>query len=220
MTYQKIHDSIINRARKRNLCEKIYTEKHHIIPKCEGGLNSGEVVHLTHKEHRLIHFLRYKINGVLGNLLAYNMMNKTEEGRKRLQKESASIGAKSYHKNYKNKNPEKYYENQKKAGIKGGIKCVENKLGFFSLSFSERQAARKRGADTLVREKIGMFSDEFREKHKILIQKKIKTPDGIFESMIKAAEFYKVVPATITYRVNNWKNWNYINEKGELDESN
>jgi hypothetical protein len=78
MNYQKIHDIIIERAKVRSLPKEIYIEKHHIIPKCEGGKANGELVSLTLKEHRLIHLLRYKITGVFGNINAFNWMTQSE----------------------------------------------------------------------------------------------------------------------------------------------
>lgn len=60
MNYKRIHDSIIDRAKNRELIG--YSEKHHIIPKCLGGDNSKEnLVKLTAKEHYLIHKLLVRI---------------------------------------------------------------------------------------------------------------------------------------------------------------
>jgi 5-methylcytosine-specific restriction endonuclease McrA len=54
MNYQKIHDSIIERAKNRNLLD--YKERHHIIPKCLGGSdNLDNLVDLTAREHFIIH---------------------------------------------------------------------------------------------------------------------------------------------------------------------
>ena len=36
MNYQRIHDAIIDRARNRTL--QGYREKHHVIPRCMGGI--------------------------------------------------------------------------------------------------------------------------------------------------------------------------------------
>ena len=56
MNYQRIYDSIIDRAKTRILI--CYKEKHHIIPKCLQGKNSKEnLVSLTAKEHFLCHRL-------------------------------------------------------------------------------------------------------------------------------------------------------------------
>jgi hypothetical protein len=60
MDYKKIHDTIIYRAKNRDLIG--YGENHHIIPKCLGGTNKKEnLVKLTAKEHWLIHLLLVEI---------------------------------------------------------------------------------------------------------------------------------------------------------------
>ena len=56
--YTKCYYNIIDRAKSRDLPKETYTEKHHIIPKSLGGLNSKDnLVKLTAKEHRLAHIL-------------------------------------------------------------------------------------------------------------------------------------------------------------------
>lgn len=57
MNYQKIYDSIIQRAQSRTLDPSIYVEKHHIIPECMGGT---EKVPLTAKEHFICHLILHK----------------------------------------------------------------------------------------------------------------------------------------------------------------
>jgi len=60
MNYKLIYDRIIERARARKL--EGYKEKHHIIPKSLGGLNSKDnLVELTAKEHFICHKLLVKI---------------------------------------------------------------------------------------------------------------------------------------------------------------
>lgn len=60
MDYQKIYNQIIERAKNRKL--KGYKEKHHIIPKCMGGLDEKEnIVELTAREHFLSHWLLHQI---------------------------------------------------------------------------------------------------------------------------------------------------------------
>jgi hypothetical protein len=60
MNYQKIHDSLIDRAKNRKL--EGYVETHHIIPKCMNGTNeSNNLVELTAREHFLIHWLLHEI---------------------------------------------------------------------------------------------------------------------------------------------------------------
>lgn len=67
MNYQKIYDSLINKAKNRIL--DCYTEKHHIIPKCLGGSDEEcNLVSLTGREHFLAHWLLYRIYPTNGSL--------------------------------------------------------------------------------------------------------------------------------------------------------
>lgn len=220
MDYQKIHDRIIDRARQRKISIEQYVERHHIIPRCEGGLDAGETVLLTRKEHRLIHLLRFKFTGIFGNLIAHNLMANTTETIKKFRHIFAKIGANAYHNKYKNQFPEIYREHQKNAGISGGKKCKERSVGFFGLSEKEKREARDKGRKTIVDNKLGMFSDEYREKHKLLMHRKVKTPAGVFDSMTEAADFYGIAPSTVTYRVKseNFSDWNYLAEKENCNE--
>jgi hypothetical protein len=60
MNYQKIYNQIIERAKNRKL--EGYKEKHHIVPKCLGGLNNKEnLVELIAREHFLCHMLLCEI---------------------------------------------------------------------------------------------------------------------------------------------------------------
>jgi hypothetical protein len=60
MNYQKIYNQIIERAQTRKL--DTYVEKHHIVPKCIGGLDIKEnIVELTAREHFLCHRLLCEI---------------------------------------------------------------------------------------------------------------------------------------------------------------
>jgi len=59
MNYQKIYNQIIERAKTRQL--EGYKEKHHILPRCMGGLDIDNIVELTAKEHFLCHRLLCEI---------------------------------------------------------------------------------------------------------------------------------------------------------------
>jgi 5-methylcytosine-specific restriction endonuclease McrA len=61
MNYQKIYDAIIEKARLRDKFEGYY-EKHHIIPRSLGGLDTQEnLVKLIFKEHFICHRLLTRI---------------------------------------------------------------------------------------------------------------------------------------------------------------
>lgn len=216
MNYMSIHDSIICRARSRiQEKSKIY-ESHHITPKCEGGLSDGDQVLLTQKEHRIVHKLRYKMTGVYGNIMAYNLMGYGRSVINDIRKEISIIGGKAHHYIWRQKDYGSYIDRQRKSGLIGGNICKDNQLGFFALSETDKQLARSRGNTTLVNNKLGMFSDEYREKHKKLLHKKVHTPDGVFDSMTMAAKHYGVCRSTMTYRINNdtFTEW-YLVNKGE-----
>ena len=60
MDYTRIYNQIIERAQTRKL--EGYVEKHHIVPKCIGGLDIKEnIVELTAREHFLCHMLLCEI---------------------------------------------------------------------------------------------------------------------------------------------------------------
>ena len=60
MNYIKHYDILVSRAKNRNL--DVYTEKHHIIPKCIGGTDDlTNIVELTPEEHYVAHQLLIKM---------------------------------------------------------------------------------------------------------------------------------------------------------------
>jgi hypothetical protein len=61
MNIYKIYNDIIQRAQQRTLEKTIYTEKHHINPKCLIGYDDYCTVKLTAKEHFVCHHLLTKM---------------------------------------------------------------------------------------------------------------------------------------------------------------
>lgn len=76
MNYLKHYNSLIERAKEREILE--YTETHHILPKCMGGLDDDDddnLIKLTAREHFIAHLLLYKIYpNNFGLIKAINMM--------------------------------------------------------------------------------------------------------------------------------------------------
>jgi len=61
MNYLAIYDKLIDRARTRII--EVYTERHHIVPRCMGGGDEPDnIVRLTPEEHFLAHALLVKIH--------------------------------------------------------------------------------------------------------------------------------------------------------------
>lgn len=78
MDYQKIYDNIVENAKiMTDSRQNIYKERHHIIPKCLGGMNNkSNLVNVTAREHFLLHYLLTKIHkGNKKLIYAFNMMN-------------------------------------------------------------------------------------------------------------------------------------------------
>lgn len=84
MHYQKIYNDLITRAQNRILSEDVYSEVHHIIPKCMNGSNDKEnLVRLLPEEHFIAHQLLVKIYPDVTNLiLAFGYMSSKTYGKK------------------------------------------------------------------------------------------------------------------------------------------
>jgi len=62
MNYIKIYTNLIKRATDRSVPKEVYTELHHIVPKCMGGTDDQHnLVRLTGREHFVAHLLLVKI---------------------------------------------------------------------------------------------------------------------------------------------------------------
>lgn len=82
MNYRKLHDLIIEKSRNRPKPGSY--EKHHIIPKCLGGLDLKEnIVFLTHREHFIIHFLLIKLYPRVNKLIFAFILMKGNPSKKR-----------------------------------------------------------------------------------------------------------------------------------------
>lgn len=65
MNYQKMYTKLVQHRRDNPLKKRgdVYTELHHVVPKCLGGSNkSSNLIRLTFKEHLFAHKLLAKIH--------------------------------------------------------------------------------------------------------------------------------------------------------------
>ena len=63
ITYDEFITNILKSRERFNTDNSIYTERHHINPKCRGGNNTDEnLIDLTPKEHYIAHYLLAKEN--------------------------------------------------------------------------------------------------------------------------------------------------------------
>lgn len=76
MNYRKHYDLLIERAKTRKIPKGLYVEKHHIVPRSEGGTDDqSNLVHLYPREHFLAHWLLYRENPTMNRAFAFNMMS-------------------------------------------------------------------------------------------------------------------------------------------------
>jgi hypothetical protein len=82
MNYIKHYNLLIEKAKNRAVPKSIYTEKHHIVPRSEGGSgNSSNIVKLYPREHFLAHWLLYRQNPEsISRAFAFNMMSCDRRG--------------------------------------------------------------------------------------------------------------------------------------------
>ena len=76
MNYERVYNQIIENAKLDEPNRKgMYTERHHIIPRCMGGTNEkSNLVKLTAREHFLCHWLLWKQHRTPKLGFAFNCM--------------------------------------------------------------------------------------------------------------------------------------------------
>lgn len=85
MNYIKHYNLLIEKAKGREVGKNIYTERHHIIPRSEGGTDDKDnIVKLYPREHFIAHWLLYRDNPEsISRAFAFNMMSCDRLGRYR-----------------------------------------------------------------------------------------------------------------------------------------
>lgn len=198
MNYQKIYDQIIERAKTRKL--EGYREKHHIIPRCIGGINEkSNIVELTAREHFLCHWLLYEIYPSNYKLAyAFNKMCHIKSSSARDYIPSSRIVEYSRIKmaelNTGNNNP--FYD--KKHSEKTKQKIREKVLGYVHTLEARSKMGRSR---------YGKDNPQFGKPSPIRRLVKDLDTDQIFDSVFDAAKYYGVTSASIIYRIRS-KNYN------------
>lgn len=113
MDYQKVYDKLIERGLKRQSEIGTYYERHHIIPKCMGGVNDkSNLVKLTAREHFLVHWLLCRIypeNEKLANafwIMTAGKVNKKRTGKYKISSRVYEEARVAYIKAFKNRRRE------------------------------------------------------------------------------------------------------------------
>lgn len=106
MDYIRHYNLLVEKARNRVVGKNIYTEKHHIIPRSEGGTDDERnIVELYPREHFIAHWLLYRDNPEsISRSFAFNMMSCDRRGTykpsSRAYAEGVEAAAKANRKNF------------------------------------------------------------------------------------------------------------------------
>ena len=73
INWEKLYYKLLNERSEKS------GEKHHVIPKHAGGLNEDGLVILSHKNHVVAHYIRWRWKGEIGDLAAYRLMGGQEK---------------------------------------------------------------------------------------------------------------------------------------------
>lgn len=208
MNYKRIYDEIISNAKSRGLKKSKlqgYFEKHHIVPKCLGGLNkNSNYVLLTGREHYLCHWLLWKLyTGNKSLFFAYKALsNMSKHGR---------LSSKQYEKL-------KIEHSKLCSIIHSGKTISESQIEAIKLKNTGRIFSKSHKLK-LRKAKLGIrFTDEHKEKLKLSHPKGINksTPkrcrinDIEYESINDASKKLNISNYIITKRLNDEKFNTYV----------
>jgi hypothetical protein len=82
MNYRRHYNLLIEKAQRRTVGKEVYIERHHIIPRSEGGSDdASNIVKLYPREHFVAHWLLYRENPEsVTRAFAFNMMSANRRG--------------------------------------------------------------------------------------------------------------------------------------------
>lgn len=168
MNYQHHYMLLIERAKNRLL--DVFTETHHVLPKCLGGKNdSANLVELTPEEHYLAHLLLCKLHpGNKKLLYAANIMATSPDGRRNSNKrygwlrKQMSISASGPNNHMYGKTLS--VERKRKSSHPGSLNPFYGKK---HTDLSKKKISDKnKGKEGLVGEKNGMYGKKHTEQTK------------------------------------------------------
>jgi hypothetical protein len=167
-------ESIYNKLLESRKCD--IGERHHIIPKHSGGTDYDGMVILSHKDHTLAHYIRWKWKKEPGDLAAYTIMSGQEKNPMNISGVREDLIKKI--KEYSNK-PEYKEKRRKEAVIRWNDQDIRkkyidgksryiNSLSDKSIIFKHLHTEdnKKRGT-----ERIKNWMENNPEKHKECLQK-------------------------------------------------
>lgn len=222
-----LYDNIVIKAKERGLDKSVlnyYTEKHHIFPKCLGGLDiEDNYVLVTFIEHITLHLLLTKLNpGNAKIMYAYVSMMRSNNGKRDFNEVDLNYLEKSRELNYlAGKSKENSKETRKKiSDSRKGIKFSESTKQKLSDAHKGKQLSedhKKKISNSLKGKRKGeVRSEEQRRKiSRTLSTFKVQGPDGtIYNSLKEAGRAISRVKSTIKRWIEKFpdKGWKYYKE--------
>lgn len=190
MNYLKIYNQIIDRAKKRDIINE-YTEMHHIIPRCIGGIDTNDnIIRLTGREHFIAHWLLHNIYPDNDKLFySFLMMTRISNNQNRYIPSSRVIEYLRKESSERMKGKPGYWLGKKRENISGENhmlfknpelrKQISNKLMGHDVSEITREKMRKAKQGSVPWNKgkiLEPLSDEHKDKIRISSTGKKKQP--------------------------------------------
>lgn len=210
MNYKRQYELLIEKAKNRTNLEG-YKERHHIIPKCMGGIDDKEnLVELTAREHYLAHWLLHKMYPENNKLVyALNSMIIIKKDKRKLKissKEYELIKLKISVLQSKlmsgDNNPSKRSEVRKKTSesLKGRVRSKEHceNISKAKKGYIRTMESRKKQSESVKGEKNHFW----KKKHKQSTKKKIgdKNRNRYIPRSCKVKSMKKIMVDGIIYR--------------------
>lgn len=201
MNYEELYYKFLNKWKRQQIPEEVYTEKHHIIPKhCGGSDEDSNLVVLTYRQHTFAHRLLWKAFGYPQDRLAWKLMSSIEEDKKfSLCQMAGTIGgAKNKESGHMSRIGKEYGKIQGTESVKSGqldaIRHLANneaqltwasKLGRQNVESGQLDIARSVALDNL--KKYGMSEKRKEALHKH--NEKMKSCPKAKDNLRKAQKF-------------------------------
>ncbi len=207
MNYKKHYDLLISTRLHRDWTKLAYTERHHIVPKSEGGSDEeSNIIRLTAREHFLAHWLLYRCDSTIKSRVFsfWRMCN----GRgttppehwltisSRCYEESKLAHSKAMSEALKGK--KKSAEHARKVGlaVKGKKRTEEQKM-----KLRKPHVMTEDGLRRLKLSKQGILPAN--AKKVIMIDKETLQELKTFDSLKQAADFIKLNNSNIHHAIKN-----------------
>lgn len=156
--YKRILENLIN-YRMKHILDKKGNHRHHIVPRYMGGDDSEEnIIVLTYREHKIIHFLMWKIFGNWQDKCAYSCFAAmSNEAFQIIVSEAGKIGGKITKDNNLG-----IFDPEYDRGYQSKLNIKNNVAGFNIFSAERKTQIGKMGGNTTKDNNLGIFDPKYK----------------------------------------------------------